>query len=450
MAQSKTSSKILNSIFPFSDFLYILQQEEYSSRRLIKWLPRFFFRRNFQVRDRLKYTRRVRLTLFLSVLIWILSFLVCTLLLQSLLSSLILLIVWILLIPLFVLLGNTLSMPYFEFIKSRIRTRAVERISTFENLKIIVVTGSFGKTTIKNFVYQLVKYNYRTQMVPFNINTPAGIADWVNKSLNSNTEVLIAEVDSYEVGEIRRSCGILPADIAVLSNIGDQHLERFPSEEAHVEALSEVFMYSKPNAHLVTNAETEAKLGGFDKGNRVMDIVKIADSHIAGLSDSNQMNFQYAQTVARILEIPESFIEDTLSKLELPDRRQKLAQMYGYEAVDDSYNISFTTAQAGIEFAAAEASKADKKLLVVTAGIPELSTKNRDHNHELGKILSGRADHVVILGSIFADEIARGVGDDSKFTLVDNLNEFLEISTTKFDPEEWFLLVQPELNDLYY
>lgn len=456
MAWLKSLYKILNSLLCFADFMYILQLEEYSSKRLIRWLPRFFLRRGFQIRDHLKYTKRVKLTLGLTALLWLCSYLTVVVLSKNMIAIVVGFLLWSLLIPLFVLLGNVLISPYFENIKARIRNQAAEKISKLPNLKVVAVAGSYGKTTVKNFIHQLVQYNYRTQMIPGNINTPAGIAAWVNNNLQPSTELLIAEVDAYEVGEIAKSCEVVAADIAILTNVGDQHLERFGNEKVLAEALSEVFTRSKPTACLLTTQTTKNKLP-INVGSRQWVIIEpLPDTH-QSLSASNQINLQFALTVARLLAIPEKFVQDTMGKLELPDRRQRLTEMYGYEAVDDSYNISFTTAQAGIAAAREAASRsglpsdqAGKKLLVVTAGIPELSQDNQDKNKELGRILVSKADHVVILGSMFADEIAAGIADSSKYTRVKDLNVFLTETKVKFPSEEWFLLMQPELGDLYY
>ena len=67
---------LCNTVLPFADFLYILQLEEYSTKRLLHWLPRFFFRRNIQRREKLILTRKVLLILALSVGMWGVSALV--------------------------------------------------------------------------------------------------------------------------------------------------------------------------------------------------------------------------------------------------------------------------------------------------------------------------------------------------------------------------------------
>src|SRR5689334_1806208 len=64
-------SKVFKIVFPFVDFVYLLQQEEYSLQRVTFWLPRFFFRRNIQQRGRIVFTQRVNVTLSISILLFV-------------------------------------------------------------------------------------------------------------------------------------------------------------------------------------------------------------------------------------------------------------------------------------------------------------------------------------------------------------------------------------------
>src|SRR3989344_6459728 len=152
-------SKIISKIYPIPDFLYLLQLEEYESKRYFRLLKRFFWRRSLQKRGQLKYTKRVKLTLCLA-----LPF--CILVPP--------------LIPLWVGISNVILNPYFEWIKTKIQKRATLYFKQKNTkTKVIAIAGSYGKTTTKNYIYELVKYNYKTQMIPGNINTPAGIAFWI-------------------------------------------------------------------------------------------------------------------------------------------------------------------------------------------------------------------------------------------------------------------------------
>src|SRR3989344_7165894 len=88
-------SKIISKIYPIPDFLYLLQLEEYESRRYFRLLPRFFFRRKLQKRGKLVYTKRAKITLILALPFCIIFPLV----------------------PIWIGLANLVLTPYFENIK---------------------------------------------------------------------------------------------------------------------------------------------------------------------------------------------------------------------------------------------------------------------------------------------------------------------------------------------
>ncbi len=439
----KNLSKLFNIVFPFSDFLYILQQEEYSSNRFLYWLPKFFFKRNFQVRDSLKFTKRVKVTLALSVFFFFID-----IALLYFFKLWILIPLNLLLIPLYVLLSNFILNYYYDFVKSGVRKEASAIRDSISNLKVVTVAGSYGKTTVKNFIYQLSKYSYKTQMIPGNINTPTGIAIWIKNNLQKDTELLISEVDSFVIDEIGKSTRILKPDIAVLTNIGDQHLVRFRDQDELARALSETFVYSKEQADLISTKVVFERLSDVALGKRNKHEVTMTEIK-NDLSESNKMNLAFALKACEILNVEQRFIDDALSKLELPERRQRLTKVFGFDGIDDSYNISFTTSQAGIKEARKQADKLNKKLLIVTAGIPELSNENKDKNFELGKILKESADFTIVLRSDLSNDIIKGLVG-SNFVVLKDFKTFVQKEVNNFEKEEWFILMQPELNDLYY
>jgi len=329
---------LLNYLFPFSDFLYILQLEEYETRRYLKTVRRLWWKRNLQKRGKLVWTKRVKIIFFLALPFGVLI---------------------PPMIPFLVGLSNFLLTPYFEWIKKSIQKKAMRFFSEKgKGTKVIAIAGSFGKTTTKNYIYELVRYNYKTTMIPGNINTPTGIANWILNHFESATELLIVEVDSYFIGEIKRSLRITPPDIAILTNIGDQHLERLGTRANLRKALLEIFEYAKPDA------------------------IKIRDK---------KNNLAYALLVAKTLKIPRDIAKDTVQSLEKPERRGDIKLMHGFEVIDESYNISETTAKYAIDDALKLVKAKNKKLIVVTAGIPELGEENMDANKNLGEFLVRKA-----------------------------------------------------------
>jgi UDP-N-acetylmuramyl pentapeptide synthase len=384
---------MLQNIFPISDFLYLLQLEEYETYRYFKTIKRFFFRRNFQKRSKLVWTKRIKITAFLALPFSVFLFP---------------------LTPIWVGLANAALNPYFERIKLRIQKQAAERFKKLgKDTKVILIAGSFGKTTTKNYIYEMIRYNYKTQMIPGNINTVTGIANWLINNFDKNTEVLVAETDPYYIGEIKKVCEIIPADIAVLTFVGDQHLERLGSKKNLKKALEEIFDYAKPDAKKVKDLNS---------------------------------NLEYAITVAKYLDIPKDIINDTLKKLSKPDRRGDIKTINNFEVIDQSYNISETTAKFNINEALKLAKQKSKKLIVITAGIPELGAENKMANKNLGEYLDKKADKIILLKSALYTDINKS---SDKILLAEDLGQAWKI-LEDFDYKKYIILMLPELNDLFY
>jgi UDP-N-acetylmuramoyl-tripeptide--D-alanyl-D-alanine ligase len=480
--------KIINTIFPFTDFLYILQMEEYSGARYIYWLKRLFWKRGFQKRQHLVMTARAQIIYSMSIVlfacIWlvVLAILIpnfilahcipvtssayipgfpsCEQMYMQIIIAVMLFAFSFVFIPLIVLLAHIITVPFFSIMKSRRMQKAHDLIATQNpGIKIIAIAGGYGKTSIKNYLFQLVLHSYRTQMIEGNINTPLGIADWVLTKLRPETQLLIVEMDTYHRGEIASSCSVTQPDIAILTNIGDQHLARFPSEADHVQALAEIFTNTKPGglcvtrertwdsiSHLSINLDDRKRLLVHDDDNAYPDI----NEDTSHLNQVQKSNLILALHVAKYLDIPSRFVSEVIRTPLQVDRRGVVSNVYGYDGIDDSYNISFTTASISIGRAEAYAHDKRKKLLVVTAGIPELSIQNRDKNEKLGHLLAEKAHHTYILSSMFDSEIVVGFGKSDHFTVVKDLPEFVSTASKNHPPAEYVLLVLPELTDLYY
>lgn len=441
MELRKNLSKVFNIIFPFTDFLYLLQQEEYSLQRFWFWFPRFFFRRNIQKRDKIVYTQRAKNTLTLSILLFVFAnYFVC---------NVVFLLLSCMAIPFFVLVSNLFFDQVYGLIKKNIIRKA---FTYFEenrgSVKVVAVTGSYGKTTVKNFVEQLVKYSYKTQMIPGNINSTIGVASWILNNFKKGTEVLIVEMDSYKPNRIKETTLLVKPDIAILTNIGDQHLQRYKTKEALAHTLFELFQFSSKDNLKITNKETLQYLEKIGMDSSGLTIVGNAQND--SISASNNSNLAYALSVANDLSIPQQYIDSVSKSLTPPDRRQSSKNIAGFSGIDDSYNISFTTAVSGITEAKRQAKLSNKKLLVITAGIPELGPEEQDKNKKLGEFLNKTADQVFVLESIFYKEVVSGFYDTTKVKTFQNFIVAMDKLTRDYDPLEWFVLLEPELTDLYY
>lgn len=456
MARLNAFSRLCNAAFPLRDFLYLLQLEEYEAwPYALRVAPRYF-RRGFEQRDTLKWTARIKL---LAVLVCGLMASVMTVggLYFSWPSFLVLTAVVFITTPDFVFVANILSKPLFWLAHERLNAQGRAVRERAPNLRVIAIAGSYGKTTTKNFLFEMIRRHHKTQLIEGNINTTAGIAQWMQKTFDPSTEVLIVEMDAYHPGEIAASCSIVQPDMAILTSIGDQHLIRFGSQAKIVQGLQEVFAETKRDGLRVCSAEVASILNeyGYDHAVRTVatDALVYQGETIdtSNLSDSVREDAIYAAAIAEAMNVPARFIDEAIRSFSVPDRRQKAKEVFGYEGIDDSYNISIATAHAGVLAAANLAKTSNKKLVVLTAGIPELprGTSEQENAH-YGAFLAEHADAVLVLKSEHFADIARGIEHRIPMMSAANLGEAVPLLHAQCPIEDFVLLFQPELTDASY
>jgi UDP-N-acetylmuramoyl-tripeptide--D-alanyl-D-alanine ligase len=174
---------------------------------------------------------------------------------------------------------------------------------------VVAVTGSYGKTSTKGHITHLVRGSRTVVATPASFNNRAGLARAVNEHLADGTEVFVAEMGTYGVGEIADMCAWCPPDIAVITAIGPVHLERFGSEERIVEAKAEIL----ERAHDVVLVVDDARLAALadraaDQGKRVWRCSasdRTADVCVTRDEDSGPLSaFVHGTVVAENVRVP--------------------------------------------------------------------------------------------------------------------------------------------------
>lgn len=137
-----------------------------------------------------------------------------------------------LLAPLWLMLGNLAMTPVEAFLRQQFINQAKSVLDDIQP-KIIGITGSYGKTTTKNFLRDILNARYKTYATPKSYNTMMGVCIAINNDLagDYSIEYFISEMGAYIPGEIARICGLTPPDISIVIEVGPQHLERFGSLE---------------------------------------------------------------------------------------------------------------------------------------------------------------------------------------------------------------------------
>ncbi len=167
--------------------------------------------------------------------------------------------------PLFVFLSlQFIQIPTF-FAKRYIFLKAKKKRERFKNLIVIGITGSFGKSSTKELLFEFLSGKFNVLKTEGNVNTEIGVAGTVLKKLKKEHQIFICEMAAYKRGEIKAICNIVKPKIGILTGINQQHLSLFGSQENIIRAKFEL-IESLPNDGIAFfNAKNNYCLGLFQK-----------------------------------------------------------------------------------------------------------------------------------------------------------------------------------------
>ncbi len=130
----------------------------------------------------------------------------------------------------FLLLAGLILSPVEEIIQKIYLNEAYAKIKKLRPT-IIAITGSFGKTSVKHILGHILKMHASTLITPGSVNTSMGITRIIREQLSEDHKYFIVEMGAYGQGSIKKLCQQTPPDIGIITSIGHAHYERFKSLE---------------------------------------------------------------------------------------------------------------------------------------------------------------------------------------------------------------------------
>ncbi len=342
-------------------------------------------------------------------------------------------------LSLIVVLSTALLISYFveEFLFFLYKKEAKKKLQKI-NPKIITITGSYGKTSIKNFLYQLLKDNYKTYKTPRSVNTIKGIVLDINTSLPDDTQIYITEAGAREKGDIKTIVDFLENHYAILGKIGPQHLEYFKTMENIEKTKLEVFesknlikgfSYDIPYRNNVIKIKDKIHniKSTLEKLEWDLDIDdKTYHFECKILGEFNAINISLAIYQAlEFLDI-ETIQKKVLELEPIPHRLQKI-EVGGKIIIDDSFNGNIEGMLKSFKLIKSYPGRK----IIVTPGIVE---GNDDLNVKLAKAINKTFDLAIITGTINKKTLCNNITIE-KIILKDkkNLEKILADVTGKGD-----------------
>ncbi len=159
--------------------------------------------------------------------------------------------------PLVVSLIVLLFQPLTVFLRNKKIKKAQEKRRKFKDLLVIGITGSYGKTSTKEFLYEILSRKFNVLKTRGHQNSEIGIAQCILKNLNKDHDIFIAEMGAYNKGGIKKLTNIAQPQFGILTGINEQHLATFGSIENTIKAKYEIVNSLPKGGTAILNGNNE-------------------------------------------------------------------------------------------------------------------------------------------------------------------------------------------------
>lgn len=426
----------------------------------------------------LVYTKRVKRMLITTAAIYVVAIVLALLAgeLRIQICGAILLALF-LLQPFLILLVNLINRPIEQAIDRYYINDAARILREMPNLKIIGVTGSYGKTSVKYFLSTLLSVQFNVLHTPGNYNTTLGVVRTIREQMKPFHEIFVCEMGAREVGDIKEICDLVHPDYGIITSIGPQHLQSFHTVDNiiatkfeladAVPAEGKVFLNYDNDyicTHKIDRNIVSYGTTGDDIAFRAYDIAvsprgssfKMKDekgeayefhTHLVG--NHNVQNIAGAIAVAHTLGIPMEKLRYPVKQLESVPHRLQLVKQGNRILLDDSYNSNKNGFKAALDTLA----MFQELRILMTPGMVELGVKQYDENKEVGVYAADKCDYAVLVGKEQTKPIQDGLREagfaGSRMIVVDTLQEAFQMVNAIPDERQKVVLIENDLPDNY-
>lgn len=364
----------------------------------------------------LKFTNRVKRLIFCDFLIKFAVFLLFFGLISNFWINFVLCLFLLVLSPFFVMLSFYATLPIEAYVKNSFIKKAQKKLRA-SSCKTIAITGSYGKTSTKNILYQILKHQFAVCVSPKSYNTPMGVCRTILENLQTDDDFLILEFGARRPGDIAELANMVGVDYGILTPIGGCHLETFGSlqkiEDTKFElcnAVKDVVVFNgkskstkklysrfKRKKILVCTQGSFAYAKNIKSGSNGSQWTMILDGQNIQcqsklLGGSAIENITVAAAMAYLLGENVKNIQEAISSLQPSPHRLQLINGAVANVIDDSYNSNFD----GFKEALHVLKSFGGKKIVVSPGIVELGDAQYDVNKTVATEVAKVADEFVI------------------------------------------------------
>lgn len=354
------------------------------------------------------------------------------------------------------LLANLVNTPIEKAINRYYYNDAKKILQSNKNLTIIGVTGSFGKTSTKNYLASLLAEKYNVLVTPGNFNTLLGVIRTVREQLRPYHQVFIVEMGAKQKNDIKEICDLVHPTIGIVTAVGEMHLETFKSVENIQNTKFELINSLPANGTGIINTDSpfiknykgitshckiitygvesdaDYRATGVEYGASGVTYKLSAPEHNNDeyssrlLGVGNLLNILAATAVADLLQVPLQKQKNAIARLQPVEHRLSMRKSGGITVLDDAYNSNPQGAKMALEVLKNFTVGNGNKRIIITPGFVEMGTRQAEANKELGENIARCADYAIVVNVTNRAAIMQGMENGNmpaeRYFLADTLN----------------------------
>lgn len=374
---------------------------------------------------------------------------------------------------------NVINKPIEKMYAIHYKNSAIRKLNDMQHMEVIGITGSYGKTSSKNILNDILNIKYNAFPTPKNFNTELGLINTINNYLDKFSDYFIAEMGALKLEHIQKYCDLVHPKYGILTIIGTAHLETFGSREniqkgkfALIESLPsdgigvlnaddpwQVSYQLKNNCKIIwcgidnKKADVVANNIKCTKDGMTFDVKFKGDKNTYEfkttlLGKANIYNFLQAIALGKELGISIPELQRAVLKVRPVEHRLELKKQGNLTIIDDAYNSNPTGSKMALEVLG----MMDGKKIIITPGMVELGEKQYELNKELGENIAPVCDEVILVGDKQTKPIQDGLlakkYPEKQIHVVDTINEAFQILPT-LQGSDTYVLLENDLPDTF-
>lgn len=361
-----------------------------------------------------------------------------------------LMVLYYLIAPFVALCATALSWPLAQILKKKIISNATKKRESFQNLTVIGITGSYGKTSVKEYTYEILKRRFNTLKTEEHINSEMGVAQTIISYLEPKHEVFVVEMGAYRRGEIKMLAEMAQPQIGVLTGINEQHLSLFGGIQNTIKAKSElVYALPKRNGVAIINGDnkytksvaeklsiTTLQYSLAHKKDLYLGKQEIVDGKTnftinyrekerefttSLIGSHNIQNLLAAILVGFKMGLSYQEIKKAVASIKPIEKNLQVKNIKNNTIIDNTYNLNPDSFSAAIDLI--EQLPKAKNVLIMD-DVLELGEKGEQIHKRIGKKIGPHFDMLIYIGDMYHDEVSNAAKlSNSRIKLIHSTDE---------------------------